>query len=86
MKLAFNQAKAKQHPEDELLLFESCFLSPSTLSPKSKKCIKNKYVCLNEVTSKWGWKWKIDHIDRTNRWHRYDKNSLRLRHGHIYIY
>ena len=52
--LAKNKANAKQHPEVELLLFEYCSLSSSTLPFKnnrrySKKCIKNKYICLNEV-------------------------------------
>ena len=53
MKLVKNQAKAKEHPEAEILLFENS-LSSSTLSSKnkrrySKKCANNKYVCLNEV-------------------------------------
>ena len=54
VKLAKNQAKAKQHPETELLLFEIYSLSSSTLSSKNsrrytKKCTKSKYVCLDEV-------------------------------------
>ena len=45
-----NQAKAKQYPETEILLFENYLLSSSTLSAKSnrsysKKCGK-KEVCL----------------------------------------
>ena len=53
LKLAKNQAKAKQHPEAELLLFENYSLSSSTLSSKnkriySKKRTKNKGVCLNK--------------------------------------
>ena len=45
---------AKQHPEVEHLLFENYSLSSTTLSFKnnrrySKKCRKNKFVCLNEV-------------------------------------
>ena len=47
------EAKVKQHPKAELLLFENYSLSSSMLSPKnnrySKNCTKNKYVCLNEV-------------------------------------
>ena len=48
-----NQAKAKQHPQAKLLLFENYLLSSSTLSSKhdrrySKKYTKNKYVCLSE--------------------------------------
>ena len=47
LKLAKNQAKAKQHPEAELLLFENYSLSSSTLSSKynrgySKKCTKRQ--------------------------------------------
>ena len=54
LKLAKNQAKAKQHPETELLLTENYLLSSSTLSSKnngrfSKKRTKRKYVCLNEI-------------------------------------
>ena len=50
MKLGKNQAKAKQHPEAELSLFENYSLSSSMLSSKnrrkySKKSTKNKYVC-----------------------------------------
>ena len=51
LKLAKNQAKAKQHPEDELLVFENYSLSLSTLSIKnnrrhSKKCIKTSASAL----------------------------------------
>ena len=54
LKLAKNQAKAKKHSETELLLIENYSLSSCTLSSKSnrrysKKCTKNKYVCLNEL-------------------------------------
>ena len=53
MKLVKNQAKAKQHPEAELLLFENSYFSLSTLSFKtnrcSETCIKSKDVCFNEV-------------------------------------
>ena len=56
LKLAENQAKTKQHPEAELLLFENYSLSSSTLSFKnnrrySKKCRKIRCVCFNEVLS-----------------------------------
>ena len=49
MILARNQAKAKQHPEAELSLFENYSLSSFTLSSKnnrrcSKKCTKEKSV------------------------------------------
>ena len=54
LKLAKNQAKAKQHPEAELLLFQNYWLSSSTLSSQnsrrySKKYIKRKCVCFNKV-------------------------------------
>ena len=39
LKLAKNQAKAKQHPEAELLLFENYWISWSTLSSKIIKAI-----------------------------------------------
>ena len=55
LNLAKNKAKAKQHPEAELLLFENYSLSSFTLSAKnnrrhSKKCTKmyqKKCVCFN---------------------------------------
>ena len=37
LKLAKNQAKAKQHPEAELLLFENYSLSPPALPSKNKR-------------------------------------------------
>ena len=53
LKFAKNQTKAKQNLEAKLLLFKNCWLSLSKLSYNnkniSKKCTKNKYVCLNEV-------------------------------------
>ena len=55
LKLTKNQAKAKQHLEAELLIFENYSLSSSKLSSKnssrySKKYKKNnKCVCFNEV-------------------------------------
>ena len=50
-----NQAKAKQHLQAKLLLFENYLLSASKLSKNnrrySKECTKNKceWVCFNEV-------------------------------------
>ena len=54
MKFAKNQAKAKQHPEAELLLLRNYSLSSSTLSSKNNKrysetCAKNKYVCFHVI-------------------------------------
>ena len=53
IKLAKNQANAKQHPEAELLLFENYSHSSSMLSSKIIVHIltnkqKKKYVCKNE--------------------------------------
>ena len=42
MKLAKNQANAKQHPEAELLLFESYSHSSSTLSSKNTRTHSKK--------------------------------------------
>ena len=52
VKLVKNQAKAEQHPEAKLLLFENYLISVSKLSSTnnskySKKCTENKYFCLN---------------------------------------
>ena len=54
LRLGKNQAKAKQDTELELLLFENYSPFSSTLPSQnnciySKKCTKNKYICLNEV-------------------------------------
>ena len=72
-----NQAKAKQHREAKLLLFENHSPSSSKLPSKnnsrySKKCTKNKYFCLwfkrdymindNENEAE---NEKTDHIDTT---------------------
>ena len=87
LKLAKNQAKPMQHPEVEFLLFENYSLFSSTLSSKhnrrySKKCTKNKYVCLNEVIWLMIMKMKLK---MKNRWHRYDINKPRPRHEHKYV-
>ena len=86
LKLGKNQAKAKQHPEAELLLFENYSLSPSTLSSKnnirySEKCTKNKRVCLNEVIRLMIMKMRLKMKTRS---HIYDINRARLKHGHKY--
>ena len=47
MRFAKNQAKAKQHPEAELLLLRNYSLSPSTLwSKKIRHIVKQKQVRL----------------------------------------
>ena len=43
MKLAKNQAKAKEHPEAELMLFENYSLSTRTLSSKNNRNILKMY-------------------------------------------
>ena len=54
LKLLKNQAKAKQHPDAELSLFENYSLFSFTLSSRNnmrytKNVQKKKYVCLNEA-------------------------------------
>ena len=82
--LVKNQAKAKQHPEVELLVFENYLLFSSTLSFKnnrrySKKCAKNKYVCLNDLI--WLMTMKM-RLEMRNRSHIYDINRPRSKHEH----
>ena len=60
MKLAKNQAKAKQQPEAELSLFENFSLSSFILSSKTNlkyflKIAKNQVCCFNE------WDYMIDY-------------------------
>ena len=86
LKLAKNQAKAKQHAETEILLIEKYSLSSFTLSSKhnsgySKKMYK-KQVCL----FKWGYiitEMKMS-LKMKNRSHRYDINGPRTIRGHSY--
>ena len=70
----------------EFLLFENYSLSSFPLLFKnngrhSKKCTKNKYICLNEVM--WLMIMKL-RLKMKNRSHRYDINRPRSRHGHKY--
>ena len=44
LKLGKNQAKAKQHPEAELLLFENYSLLSSKLSSKNSRRYSKKYT------------------------------------------
>ena len=86
LKLAKNQAKAKQHPEAELLLFENYTLSLSMLSSKSnmrysKIIAKNKCVCFNGIL------WLIimkRRMKMKNKSHRSSINRNRSRHVHKY--
>ena len=87
LKLAKNQANAKQHPEAEFLLFENYWFSSSTLSSRknrkySGKFAKSKCVCFNEIT--WLTTMKMS-LKLKNRLQRYDLNRSRSRHGHNYI-
>ena len=84
LKLAKNQANAKQRPEAELLLFKDSLLSSFTSSFKnsrrhSKKCTKNEYLCLNVLI--WLMAVKM-RLNMKNRSHRYDINRPSPRHGH----
>ena len=84
--MAENLAKAKHHPEAELLIFEDYFFSLSTVSCKndrrySKKCTKNEYVSLNEVT--WLMPMRM-RLKMKNRWYSYDSIGPRARHGQKY--
>ena len=84
--MAKNQAKAKQHPEAELLIPENYSLSSSTLSPKnnrkhSKICTKDKHVCLNVVISLMVMKMRLK---MKNKSCRYDINRPSPRHGYKY--
>ena len=85
LKFTKNQAKANQHPEAEHLLFENYSFSSSMLLSKnnrySKKCTKNKYVCLNEFV--WLMTMKI-RLKMKNRSHRYSINRPRARHSYKY--
>ena len=54
MKIGKKQAKASQHPEAELLLFENYSVSPSMLSFKTdlrypRKCAKSRCVYFNVI-------------------------------------
>ena len=86
LKLAKNQAKAKQHPNAEILLFENYLLSAPTLSFKnnrrySKKVQKTKYACLNKAISLMTRKRRLKMKKRSFR---YDITRPRPRHGHKY--
>ena len=86
LKLAKYQAKAKQHSETELLLFEIYTLSSFMLSSKtnmrySKKCAKNKCFCFNDIMQIIIMKMRLK---IKNGSHRYHLNRTRPTHGHKY--
>ena len=82
VKLAKNQAKARQHPEAKLLLIESHLLSSSMLSFKTtlrySKNVQKTSVSFNEII--WLIIMKI-RVKMKNRSHRYDINGTRVKHG-----
>ena len=82
--MAKNQANAKQHPEDELLLFENYSHSSPTLSSKnnrtyseniSKRTSASIFIRLIIIKMK---------MKMKNRSDRYEINRPRSRHGHKY--
>ena len=80
LKLAKNQANAKQHPEAELLKLKNYSHSSSTLSTKdnrtySKKKQKKKWVCILEII------W-LSIVKTGSHWHNINRPSSR--HGHKY--
>ena len=85
LELRKNQAKVKQHPESEFLLFENySSISSSMLSSKtnirySKKCSTNKSVCFNEILCLIMMKMRQK---MKNRSHRYNINRTRSRQRH----
>ena len=86
MKYAKNQVQARQYPEAELLLFENYSFSSSMLLSKpnvrySKKCVRNKCVCFNEIM--WSIIMKMG-LKMKNGSHRYNINKTNPRHGHKY--
>ena len=64
LKLAKNQANAKQHPEAKLLLFENYFHSSSTSSPKKNMghTLKNK-----QKNSLYSWDYPINHNENEDK-------------------
>ena len=86
LKLAKNRAKAKQHPEAELFLFEnyslfSCALPSKNNRRYSKNQTKNKCICSDEVI--WLMTMKM-RLKKKNRSHKYNINRSRPRHWHEY--
>ena len=83
LKLAKNQANAKQHPEAELLLFENSSVSSFMLSSKinmrySNKYATNKFDCFDEIM--WLVIMKLM-LKMKYGSHRYDINRTRPRRG-----
>ena len=86
LKLAKNQANAKQYPEAELLLFENYLHSSSGNHQKItghvlKNKLKNKCVCIHEIIRLIITRMKM-RIKTTS--HSYNINRARPSHGHKY--
>ena len=83
LKLVKNYAKAKQHPEAELLIFENC----SYFSSENNWTYSEKYT--REQMCLYSWDRTINHNENEdenekNKSHRYDINRPRSSHGHKY--
>ena len=87
LKLAKNWAKAKQHPETKLLLFENYLLSSSTLLSKSNRVYSEKrakrQVCLFVYFNE-GIRLIIMKVKKKSTSLKYDINRLTSRHGPTY--
>ena len=59
LKLAKNQASAKQYPEAELLLFENYSHSSSMLSSKNRRIYSKKLA--KEQVGLYSWDYEINH-------------------------
>ena len=73
LKLAKNQANAKQHPEAELLLFDNYSHSSTTLSSKNNKTCTKKFkkraicICIHKIIRSIIMKMKMKIKNRTHR-------------------
>ena len=81
LKLAKNQANAKQHTKTELLTFENYFHSSSTLSTKNNRICSRICVCIHEIIQLIIMKMKMKMKKRS---HRYDINRPSSGHAHKY--
>ena len=64
LKLAKNQANAKQHPEAELLLLENYSHSSSTLSSKNNRIYSKKLA--KEQVGLYSWDYEINHHENVD--------------------
>ena len=80
LKLTKNQARAKQHPEAELLLFENYLLSSSMLSSKNNRTCSKKQVFLIVYFNEMIWLITIK-VKKKIRSYRYDINRPTSSHA-----